>query len=84
MNIHIRLDWRYYIHTCRILIIMLRIKHVIHYYNKLYWRADGDTPECANALGRVSDIPDFDEGGGNSEDQAGTVVYRHYVVGVPT
>lgn len=29
--------------------------------------------QCADALGGVSDVPDFDVSGGNSEDQAGRI-----------
>lgn len=36
----------------------------------------------SDALGRVSDVPDFDVGGGDGEDQAGAVADGHHVVGV--
>jgi len=38
--------------------------------------------EDSDALGRVADVPDFDVGGGDGEDQTGAVADRHHVVGV--
>lgn len=38
--------------------------------------------QCPDALGRVADVPHFDVGGGDGEDQAGAVADRHHVVGV--
>lgn len=38
--------------------------------------------ECAYALGGVSDVPDLDVSGGDSEDQAGTVSNRHHTAGM--
>lgn len=38
--------------------------------------------ECPDALGRVTDVPDFDVGSGDCEHQTGAVTHRHHVVGV--
>lgn len=40
--------------------------------------------ERADAFGRVPDVPDFDEGRGDGEDQTGAVPDRHHVIGVST
>lgn len=49
-----------------------------------------DSPEeahsrqSADALGRVPNVPHFDVGGGDGEDQAGAVAHWHHVIGVAT
>ena len=48
-------------------------------------KSDGNAPHSrqgADALGRVSDVPDFDVGGGDGEHQAGAVADGHHVVGM--
>lgn len=44
----------------------------------------GNLRESADTLGRVTDVPHLDVGGGDGEDQTGgrTVFDRHHVVGV--
>lgn len=38
--------------------------------------------QCPDTLGRVADVPHFDVGGGDGEDQTGAVADRHHIVGV--
>lgn len=50
----------------------------------MHVRLDKNSRECPDALCGVSNVPDFDVGGGDCEHQTRAVTHRYHVVGVAT